>query len=379
MTLKRFLSVHSVISDTSGFAAIQQATINAGPIYRCIGRGSCGTIFEVPGAAVVIKYGHADPDQLWNDFMMHVRIAEAFEKLTVFELNVHVPRPYSYVNEGEKYWWTFNASRFPHQFQQNADVLISERILPLAKPIRESLIDQYCPEHRVTQAKEDPANADCLVRLYLGKRRNPRQSRSGSGDVHAHIQTFFTLRNFPLHLDQAEDLDLDIFIMASDMADALATLHWKCSIDADDVEFVLGSAPNFSSDPAVLPRDKLTTEYVERLPARSSTWDISAANFKRRRTHIWLLDFNRCNAFTKDASGVAQAVKAFFRNDPYFPRPLSSHSKDQKLWTSFQDRYIESSRLILGNDQLPSLCIANVLIEQRQRIGRRRDTESGGG
>jgi hypothetical protein len=35
---------------------------------------------------------------------------------------------------------------------------------------------------------------------------------------------------------------------------------------------------------------------------------------------MWLLDFNRCHMISMDEKGVEQAVKAFFRNGPYYSR-----------------------------------------------------------
>lgn len=53
----------------------------------------------------------------------------------------------------------------------------------------------------------------------------------------------FSLRNFNLHLDQAQEIGLDTEVPAYALADALAMLHWHTKIDAMDMEFVLGSSP----------------------------------------------------------------------------------------------------------------------------------------
>jgi hypothetical protein len=52
----------------------------------------------------------------------------------------------------------------------------------------------------------------------------------------------FTLRNFNIHVDQLEEIGVEAEEIALQMADALAIMHWKARIDADDIEFVLGSA-----------------------------------------------------------------------------------------------------------------------------------------
>ena len=40
-----------------------------------------------------------------------------------------------------------------------------------------------------------------------------------------------------------------------------------------------------------------------------------------------------------DLAGVVQAAAAFWRNDPYYPRP----DKDPSLWSVFRERYIQVS------------------------------------
>lgn len=56
--------------------------------------------------------------------------------------------------------------------------------------------------------------------IYLSRRRRRTET------VTAHPQRFFTLRNFPLHLDQMLDLNLHIDSFARIMAAALTVMHW---------------------------------------------------------------------------------------------------------------------------------------------------------
>jgi len=69
---------------------------------------------------------------------------------------------------------------------------------------REILIQRYCPESLVEEIKGSDANRDCLIRPYLGRRRrvvvSTRTSRFRE----------FSLRNFPLHLDQMEELGIPV-------------------------------------------------------------------------------------------------------------------------------------------------------------------------
>jgi hypothetical protein len=235
--LKRLLSIRSTISTSSSFAERQQAAVGTQASYRHIGRGTCGTVFEIPGTTFALKVAKTDSDALWNDFTMHMRVLSHFYDLPVISSEIHVPRCHWYASATDDEWWGENLERFPREFQSRSNVICCERILPIPKIIRESLIDEYCPVDLQTKAKSDPSNKDCLIRLYVGKRREPRSSR------------FFTLRNFLLHIDQMEDLEHDIDGISTNTADALAVLHWRVKIDADDVEFVLGSAPTRSTIP----------------------------------------------------------------------------------------------------------------------------------
>lgn len=128
---------------------------------------------------------------------MHTKVAESFDKMK-FPIGVHVPGVEYFVSREDDEWWFHNLNRFPVDYRMRTPLLGSQRILPLPKPIRESLVDTYCPKKIAAQVKADPANKDCLVRVYLGKRRQRINT------------SFFQLRNFPLHLDQMEELELDI-------------------------------------------------------------------------------------------------------------------------------------------------------------------------
>ncbi|CAG8930199.1 unnamed protein product [Penicillium salamii] len=99
---------------------------------------------------------------------------------------------------------------------------------PLSKIARDVLIDRYCPAASRTVVSANPASRDCLVRLYLGRRRFT--------DVAA---PNLTLRNFNLHVDSIIELDFLIEGLASSNGEALAVLHWCANTDGYDLEFVL--------------------------------------------------------------------------------------------------------------------------------------------
>ena len=325
---------------------------------RKIGWGSCGVVHEEKGTIHIVKraikvsdgnLGLAEECRLSNDFTMHERIEKAFGELGLFDNSDYhpalIPRLHNYLEKTERSCWRMTAELFSEGDRTPEDLLIAECIPPVHLVARHALIDHYCPEQLKPLVRTQDSNDDCLVRLYLGKRRDatdrPRTRR------------FFGLRNFPLCLDQMQDLGLDTKGYAYTMAHALATMHWKVQIDAADVEFVLGGRPSLAHGP---------------IP--STAYD--------KVTHVWLLDFNQCQPMQMDQAGVDQAVKRFFDNDPYYPRPgqEDANEKDADLWQFFAHTYLAiSAHLVDGvNAQLPELFITKVqegMVSKRKEKARR--------
>jgi len=340
--LSRNLSVRSVISTASSLAQ-QQLSSFQGSIhgFREIGAGYCGIVFEQPGAISVLKKAKYGQLTLWNDYLMQAHIYDQFAIARRLFANQEVPRitrPIYFTNaDDDPTWWTENAGKFPpdHGVLQTP-VLCLERIFPLPKPIRDELIDLFCPEPGRAGAKKAVGNRDCIIRLYLGRRR-----RNTSRPV-----KFFSLRNFSLHLDMAEQIQLDVGAFANEMAIGLALCHWRAKADCNDVEFVLGSAPtilNFA----------VTPEQVRSMPMDSTTRpEALHHNFEKRTAHLWMLDFDKCRNMAMTDEGIAQAVKAAEDNDPYFPKPHKTQPSDKMLWTTFSQAYIKASKTILDADDV---------------------------
>lgn len=250
--------------------------------------------------------------------------------------------------------------------------MATERILPLQKEIREALIDVYASDTHKESLKADSANNDCLARVYLGRRKELQPHRVAPAKS-------FSLRNFNLYVDQMGDLDVDVHRYAEAIGSILAVMHWDANADAEDVEFVLGSAP-ITADDLYQP---ITIEQIDALPPGSSTWQ-QVMDVERRTVHLWLLDFNRVKQISMDEAGVDQAVAAFYRNDPYFPRPsLSKDTQDHATWDVFEKAYPRTARWI--HDQkllctqmmewtgLPQLFIDKVVDQEQRRAKLRRE------
>lgn len=347
-SLRRLLSTKSVVSTSSSFAERQQAAVGTNTAFREIGTGSIGKVFEHPGTVWAYKLPLTDDaSRLWNNYIMNRRIENSFGQLGPLAGQVEVPRAVWYAKSTTAEFWAENLDRFPFtsEFQRRRrDVLCIERIFPLPKPTRDSLVDLYCPEIGREAAKIHAANKDCLLRPLLGRKRQSAQSRL----------SIFSLRNFKLHLDQIEEIGLDAQDLAFALADALAVLHWHTQIDAMDVEFVLGSSPQEDQRVRrIIPLEKLMTSKIP-----TSTFEYvtnSNANFSKRVTSLWLLDFDACSDITMDQTGVDMACKAFIETEAYYPRPHNPDPFAQQLWKDFGNRYLTTAGKIVheGYKELP--------------------------
>jgi len=144
------------------------------------------------------------------------------------------------------------------------------------------------------------------------------------------------------------ELGLDTYLYAAEMACGLVICHWRAKVDANDVEFVLGSAPT------TLNFGHITSRQLADMPKMTSTYpDHLYNNFKKRTTHLWILDFDKCHEMDVSDCGIEQAVKAAEDNDPYYPKPHKQLAEDQQLWKHFKEAYLYSSSTIFLLDGIP--------------------------
>ena len=297
--------------------------------YRCIGRGFCGTVWALEDtqhmALTAIKREDGGPGRsLANDHNMHLRVIRAMER---YQLNtaLSVPQCHKLI-EPTDLWWQTQLCRFPRGYEA-CKALISERIPKIPRSISNKLLDFFCAgnEALASFVKTNEGDDSCLIRPYLGRRRRHRQE----GTSNSRLQRF-SLRNVPLHIDQMEALSLDTKAYAETMADALALMLWVAKIDANDVEFVLA-------------------------PPRRPPDSRSSCTFQCEflgEHGMWILDFDCCRAISLDEVGVEQACAAFFKNDPFYPRPGGGEKADEVLWVAFKRKFLSTSWKILGGDDV---------------------------
>ncbi|EXJ70599.1 uncharacterized protein A1O5_06669 [Cladophialophora psammophila CBS 110553] len=339
--LKRTLSVGSKQSTSSGLAERMNGVRFDSVDHlglRDIGRGSCGSVFEIPGSAKAIKKG-ANRQAIFRDFHLTGRAynsyliwAGLFRDSFPERRTPRVPRAHTFHSPEAREFWTANLSRFPEGDQTIAAVFYVERILPVPALTREALIRQFYQEDRHIQHDvfSNPPDKDCLVRVYFGA-NNPNTTLYNSTD---------TLRNFPLYLDQAKMIGLDVNAFAEEMAMGLAILHWQAQVDAQDTEFVIGSS---TSKPFSL-------EYLGDEPTEIPV--SSGDDFTQRETHLWMLDYDKSSNINLDAEDpssevVRKCLVAVTGNDPYFPHPRL----DPDLWRRFRKAYLKASEIIIRTRQ----------------------------
>lgn len=250
-------------------------------------------------------------------------------------------------------WWNSRLNLFPSEYQSPTYGLVSQRIFPLPAPVRSAIIDTFCPKQLRKSVQQDPSNRDCLVRLYLGKREPGKRAQEKS----------FRLRNFPLMVNDLEELKIEALGFARVMADALAILHWSAKVDGNDIEFVLGSAST-----ETLYRTAVGPEELKYITKDSPAHNRADFDFTKRHIHVWLLDFNQCVTFDEenDPDWLQLLTRAFWFNDPYYPRPVSDHPADTALWESFAERYLYASQH-LTNSAGPARFIQKIEEEGKER------------
>lgn len=181
--LKRFLSTKSGISTTSSFAEHQQEAVGRQNAFREIGTGSIGRVFEQPGTVWALKVLLIDrTEKLWNNYIMHLSIQRSFDTLGDLLGQVEVPRVAWFASKDSKFW-DDNLELFPDTStfpRRPREVLCMERVFPLPEPIRHALIETFCNPTHTTAAKTNPANKDCLAKMFLGRKRFGSSRPGGS-------------------------------------------------------------------------------------------------------------------------------------------------------------------------------------------------------
>ncbi|KAE9980205.1 hypothetical protein EG328_000439 [Venturia inaequalis] len=313
--------------------------------YRCIGEGSCGTVFEAGTRAIKIS---PYEKSLWYDFHLTNRVSAALQKQNGLVRRLfpqymvpRVPKVHAFMKANED--WSSHgcminkARSFPSSAKAEGQTAIEEDLIqPLSLSTRVALIERYFDPAAISEALADPDNKDCLVRLYFGRRDPP-----GPGNWRT------SLRNFELTLDIAEELELNVEQLTAEMAIGLAIIHWEAKVDAQDAEWVLGR-------PAL--EDSVQTSWED-------FKDQGPTSIKPEHAHrsvsLWILDFDKSDTIDFDRfdrydeedgfayeSCIELLVRGVTSHDPYLPNP----EVDRDLFEHFAAIYLRTSDSILRSN-----------------------------
>jgi hypothetical protein len=240
--------------------------------YHCIGRGGCDSIWTSPQNKHVIKCKHGVPDRsLANDYAMNLRILTA-SKQSPPSTPLSI-RHATHSSSQQTQPGTPRTSPTNPPGYTACRALFSERIPAFPRPISNKIADLCAQTPTLADfVKKNPADDHCLVRPILGRRRTRCTTNT------SRLQRF-SVRNSQLHVDQMEDLGLDVNAHAKSMALTLAVMHWSARVDANDVEFV----------PA---------------PLRSSASPTTFQSPFLGGHIMWMLDFDCVREISTDEAGV---------------------------------------------------------------------------
>ncbi|KAL7941001.1 zinc finger domain-containing protein [Trichoderma barbatum] len=319
-----------------------------------IGQGRCGTVWAVPCSDCIGHHHLAMKREdgstgrsISHEYHMHQKLLRA--SLSSEIISFAIPQSFGYLSSQNGNAWSSILPRLPDDYT-GCNAIVSEKIVSVPASIMRLLVREFRPDVDEESAINSQSNEHCLIRPYLGRRRYRRSETEQATGQSRQCLRAFSLRNFPLHLDQMEQLGIDGRDYAMAMADALAFLHWIARAGGNDVEFVLAQ-----------PRSQPNAEPFEMLPERRYCENVSILGPHT----MWMLHFDLCRDLTLDKKGVEQASNAFWGNDPYYPRPGSSNTTDQRLWSIFEERFIESSAEALKTEsdeikELPRLLMERI-------------------
>jgi hypothetical protein len=321
-----------------------------------IGQGRCGTVWA---ARCSDCDGHNHLAMKREDGSTGRSISHEYkilQKLLRVSLPSHsslfaIPKSFGFLDSQDSSIWHGILPRLPENYTA-CNAIVSEKIIPVQASTRRLLIRKFRPDLNEDAVMNSSSNEHCLIRPYLGRRRY----RDPDADTESRKRLrAFSLRNFPLHLDQIELLGLDPSEYAVIMADALAFMHWVAKVDGNDVEFVLAQPQR---QPNTYPSH------------HTQSHDAHPHNVSILGPHtMWVLDFDLCRDLTLDESGVEQACKAFWGNDPWYPRPGRLAPADQKLWDIFESRFLESSTRALATQSDQAKELPRLLMEKIKQAG----------
>lgn len=256
---------------------------------------------------------------LRREYKLHLEIETAFRdvsRILKIERRTHdfdtnlaiIPRCFDFF---ARISWSENHETFGgHQNTvKGAAGYTMEYIRPLHEHYTKYLIRRHLSKTAQNKALKDVADSHFLIRVSLGATR----PLCDQWDVH--------LLDRPAYADHLLSERTDINSLAATMGATLAVLHWRCGVDAQGVDFVIGCD-------------------------------------KTGQAQLWLFDFGDCHVFGKTELEVkTHLVDAIVWNAPLWPKWINVEGM-RKSWTAFRTEYLKISRYVLEKG-----CASNELRE----------------
>ncbi|KAL7816076.1 hypothetical protein V8C44DRAFT_308646 [Trichoderma aethiopicum] len=247
--------------------------------------------------------------------------------------------------------------------RDSENALVAEQIRLLPGSICRALLSKLGRACITALADASGSTADCVARLYLGRKGGSSESKA---------IPFEKYRSINFH--QMLKIQMDVEVMARKVAVAMAVLHWGAKVDGWGVKFLLGG----SCETLSWHENSRPISHGSGSSGSSSTPNASgpskaAQEVTQRTTKLWLIDFHRLRPMTMDNDGLAEACKAIRYSDPYFPRPLQDLESQKKAWNAFVMGYIAASEIILRDNgeeeflELPFLLICRLIDMEKIR------------
>jgi len=232
--LQQCLTPNTTIATPSSYATLARLAANDHSLRRItqIGQGLQATIYEQLGLRPVFKKekpsNSALRTNLLNEYRIHAHMEAAWREYGgLVGSEMLVPRLEGYspasgtvvgveveARGGEGFWG--QGMGLSEGDECSTAVVGMERIYPLPKVVRRALVAEfYGGEEDKEEVLGYGPNKHCLVRPYSGLKRPPPPPRGE-----------FTLRNFPLYLDDMERLGVDLGYLIREVAKGFALMHW---------------------------------------------------------------------------------------------------------------------------------------------------------
>jgi len=275
---------------------------------------------------------------LQNDYLMHTCVENASREIDV---DMEIPSVKYWISRGDQEWWNLYGAQFPQGFPGVLQsVLSTQRIPALPKSIRDAVRDKCIPYQSLAESvKASPDDIDFLLPVYCGAK----------WPEFLDPVYLLSMWNHGLYLDHLSECPKEVDRIASAMGESLAVMHWAVGIDAREVEFGIGGAPEPRIQRITANEIKNVVEALGSRDLLPSTFEYVTGGVQKPRplTKLWMLDFDKCRKITKDEEGTKMAVEAFFATGPHYPRPNTKTEFEQKLWRSFKKAYLLQGKKVL--------------------------------